>query len=136
VAERTAATRQAICTARLVIAPSGPTLTPGRCTGRLFKERSMWKRLTMLWWLVKTDARLLWHALRHPDAPRWLKFGAAGVVLYVISPIDLIPDVIPIIGIVDDVVLVPLAIRWLLARLPAHIRADVESRLKRPVRTA
>ena len=81
----------------------------------------MWKRIALLWTLVRTDARRLWFALRHPAAPGWLKVGAALIVAYVISPIDLIPDVLPIIGVVDDFVLVPLAIRWLLNRLPREI---------------
>ena len=81
----------------------------------------MWKRFTLLWSLVRGDARRLWFAVRHPDAPGWLKLGTALIVLYVVSPIDLIPDVVPVIGWVDDLVLVPMAIRWLLNRLPAHI---------------
>ncbi len=81
----------------------------------------MWKRIALLWTLVRTDARRLWFALRHPAAPGWLKVGAALIVAYVISPIDLVPDVLPIIGVVDDFVLVPLAIRWLLNRLPPEI---------------
>ena len=85
----------------------------------------MFKRLAVLWSLVKGDARLLWRALRHPQAPAWLKLGTLGVMLYLISPIDLIPDVIPIFGVLDDIVIVPLAIRWLLGRLPAHLRADI-----------
>ena len=85
----------------------------------------MFKRLSMLWSLIRGDARLLWRALRHPQSPGWLKLGALGVVLYVISPIDLIPDVIPVIGVLDDIVLVPLAIRFLLRRLPAGVRADL-----------
>ena len=81
----------------------------------------MWKRIALLWTLVRTDARRLWFALRHPAAPGWLKIGAALIVAYVISPIDLVPDVLPIIGVVDDLVIVPLAIRWLLNRLPPEI---------------
>jgi uncharacterized membrane protein YkvA (DUF1232 family) len=81
----------------------------------------MWKRIALLWTLVRTDARRLWFALRHPAAPGWLKLGAALIVAYVISPIDLVPDVLPVIGVVDDFVLVPLAIRWLLNRLPPEI---------------
>jgi uncharacterized membrane protein YkvA (DUF1232 family) len=83
----------------------------------------MLKRLSLIWLAVRTDARRLWRALRHPDAPLWLKAGTVGIVLYLLSPIDLIPDMIPIIGVVDDLVLVPMAIRWLLARLPSHVRA-------------
>ena len=83
----------------------------------------MWKRLTLLWTLVRGDARRLWLALRHPAAPGWLKVGTALIVLYVVSPIDLIPDVIPVFGVVDDLVLVPLAIRFLLSRLPPEVAA-------------
>jgi uncharacterized membrane protein YkvA (DUF1232 family) len=54
----------------------------------------------------------------------------AAMALYLISPIDLIPDVLPVIGVIDDLIILPLALRWLLARLPAHIRqyADERSR--------
>ena len=81
----------------------------------------MFKRLTLLWTVLRGDARQLWFALRHPDAPSWLKWGTALIALYVLSPIDLIPDVLPFVGMVDDLVLVPLAIRWLLKRLPPDI---------------
>src|SRR3954470_6349851 len=97
---------------------------PGAPTFRMNQRRkgpAMWKRLALLWTLVRTDARRLWFALRHPAAPGWLKVGAALIVVYVISPIDLIPDVLPVIGVVDDLVLVPLAIRWLLNRLPPEM---------------
>ena len=85
----------------------------------------MFKRLSLLWSLVKGDARLLWRAVRHPQSPGWLKLGTLGIALYLISPIDVIPEVIPFIGVLDDIVLVPLAIRFLLNRLPAHLRTDI-----------
>lgn len=88
----------------------------------------MWKRLTLLWTLVRGDARQLWFALRHPAAPRWLKLGTALIALYLLSPIDLIPDALPLIGVVDDLVLVPLAIRWLLKRLPPEIARETAQR--------
>lgn len=88
----------------------------------------MFKRLTFLWTVLRGDARQLWAALRHPLAPGWLKLGAALMVLYVVSPIDLIPDFIPGIGWIDDAVLVPMAIRWLLSRLPAELRAATATR--------
>ena len=81
----------------------------------------MWKRVAMLWSLVRGDARALWFALRHPAAPGWLKLGTLGIVLYVLSPIDLVPDWIPVLGVMDDLVLVPLAIRFLLNRLPPEL---------------
>jgi uncharacterized membrane protein YkvA (DUF1232 family) len=90
----------------------------------------MWKRLSVIWSLVKGDAKMLWFALQHPQAPAWLKWGTAGVVLYLVSPVDLIPDVIPVLGALDDLVLVPLAIRWLLKNLPESIRQDIERRAR------
>lgn len=88
----------------------------------------MFKRLTLLWTVLRGDARQLWFALRHPAAPGWLKWGTAMIALYLLSPIDLIPEAIPFIGVVDDLVLVPLAIRWLLKRLPPELRAAASRR--------
>ncbi len=88
----------------------------------------MGKRLLLLWTLVRGDAQRLWRALRHPASPSWLKWGTAGLVLYLLSPVDLLPDFIPILGLVDDLVLIPLVIRALLIRLPAHVRADIDGR--------
>jgi uncharacterized membrane protein YkvA (DUF1232 family) len=95
------------------------------------KESSMWKRLTLLWAVLRGDARQLWFAVRHPAAPAWLKLSTALLVLYVLSPVDLIPDVLPVIGVVDDLVLVPLAIRWLLNRLPPGIAEAAAARRNR-----
>lgn len=88
----------------------------------------MWKRLTVVWVLVRGDARRLWFALRHPAAPRWLKPATALLLLYWVSPLDLVPDALPVIGIVDDLVLLPLAIRWMLSMLPASLRGDIDKR--------
>lgn len=88
----------------------------------------MWKRLSLLWTLVRGDARQLWFALRHPLAPGWLKWGTAGILLYLVSPIDLVPDMIPFVGALDDLVVVPLAIRWLLRKLPPDIAAATTMR--------
>lgn len=101
---------------------------------RLDNEKpAMWKRLTLLWSLVRGDARQLWFALRHPDAPGWLKLGSMLIGLYLLSPIDLIPELLPVFGVVDDLLLVPLAIRWLLKRLPPDI---AEAAARRRVRKA
>ena len=89
----------------------------------------MWKRLSLLWAVVRGDARLLWLALKHPLSPGWLKPAVALMVLYVVSPVDLIPDAIPILGLMDDVVLIPLAIRFVLKRLPARVRDDIAGRV-------
>jgi uncharacterized membrane protein YkvA (DUF1232 family) len=95
------------------------------------EDLNMWKRLTLLWALLRGDARQLWFALRHPASPGWLKLGVVLIVLYVVSPIDFIPDFIPGLGVMDDLVLVPLAIRWLLKRLPPEIAAAAAARSAR-----
>ena len=59
------------------------------------------------------------------------QFGYTPRILEAVEPnaqvlIDLIPDLVPLFGVMDDIVIIPLAIRWLLGRLPADIRADLE----------
>ena len=88
----------------------------------------MWKRMTAIWLLVRSDARRLWFALRHPDSPAWLKAGTALLLLYLLSPIDLVPDALPLIGVLDDLVLIPMAIRWMLSRLPVSVREHADRR--------
>ncbi len=88
----------------------------------------MWKRVSALWLVLRVDAKRLWYALQHPEAPSWLKWGTALTVLYLVSPIDLIPDAIPVIGVLDDLIIVPAAIRCMLRRLPPHIREHAHAR--------
>jgi uncharacterized membrane protein YkvA (DUF1232 family) len=82
----------------------------------------MWKRLVLLWRVFRVDARRLWFALKHPAAPTWLKVGTALIVLYVLSPIDLMPAILlgPL-GLLDDLVVVTAA----LSRLLNHVHPDV-----------
>lgn len=56
---------------------------------------------------LKRDALTLWFAARHPRTPWYAKALAAFVVAYALSPIDLIPDFIPVLGLVDDALLLP-----------------------------
>lgn len=67
---------------------------------------------------------MLWFACRDPRTPRWIKALAFFVVAYALSPIDLVPDFIPVLGFLDDVILLPVLI-WLIVRhLPEHIALD------------
>jgi uncharacterized membrane protein YkvA (DUF1232 family) len=65
---------------------------------------------------LKADVVAVWFCARHPDTPWLAKAVAATVVAYAFSPIDLIPDFIPVIGYLDDLILVPLGI-WLVLKL-------------------
>lgn len=52
----------------------------------------------------------LWKLFKHPDTPRAPKWIAIAVLAYAVSPIDLIPDVIPVLGLLDELILLPLGI--------------------------
>ena len=70
----------------------------------------------------------LYLAYRDPRVPWAARLVAAGVVAYAFSPIDLIPDFIPVLGYLDDLILVPLGILLALRLIPAPVMA--ECRLK------
>lgn len=73
---------------------------------------------------IKRDGMTLWFARRHPATPWYAKALGLFVVAYALSPIDLIPDFIPVLGYVDDVLLLP-ALIWLAIRLlPAQVLDD------------
>jgi len=60
----------------------------------------------------------LWKLFKHPQAPRAAKWVAFAVIAYAVSPIDLIPDFIPVLGQLDDLVLVPLGIALVVRLTP------------------
>jgi len=62
----------------------------------------------------------LWKLLRHPDTPLAAKLVAGLVLAYALSPIDLIPDFIPVLGLLDDLILVPLGIALVVRLVPAQ----------------
>ncbi|ALV94313.1 hypothetical protein QU24_17845 [Pantoea rodasii] len=78
--------------------------------------------------LIKRDVLTLWFACRDPRTPWWFKLMAFGIVAYALSPIDLIPDFIPIIGLLDDAIIVPLGVIILLRLLPREIRISSAER--------
>jgi len=65
---------------------------------------------------IKRDVHAVWLAARDPRTPWFAKALALGVAAYAVSPIDLIPDFIPVLGYVDDIIIVPLGI-WLVVKL-------------------
>ena len=76
---------------------------------------------------IKRDGVTLWFAGKHPRTPWYAKALGVFVVAYALSPIDLIPDFIPVLGYVDDVIRLPVLI-WLTIRLlPPEILAECRS---------
>ena len=77
---------------------------------------------------LKRDAHAVYLASRDPRVPWYAKAIAVAVAAYALSPIDLIPDFIPVIGYFDDLVIVPLGI-WLVASLvPDQVMAECRAR--------
>lgn len=77
---------------------------------------------------LRRDTRTLWLAARDRRTP-WAARALAGLVLaYALSPIDLIPDFIPVLGHLDDLVLVPLGIWLALRMIPPEVVADARAR--------
>jgi uncharacterized membrane protein YkvA (DUF1232 family) len=71
---------------------------------------------------IKQDVMALWLAGRDPRVPWYAKAVAAAVAAYALSPIDLIPDFIPVLGYLDEVLILPLGIGS--AHRPRLLRAD------------
>jgi uncharacterized membrane protein YkvA (DUF1232 family) len=73
---------------------------------------------------IKRDTLALYLAARHPETPWYAKALAVLIVGYALSPIDLIPDFIPVLGYLDDVILLPIAIVLCIRLIPAHVLDD------------
>ena len=85
---------------------------------------------------IKRDVVALWIAARDPRVPWYAKVAAGAVAAYALSPIDLIPDFIPVLGYLDDVIIVPLgillAVRLVPVTLMAAFRQEAIRREGRP----
>lgn len=86
---------------------------------------------------IRTEAHAVWLAVRDPRTPPLARLVGVLVAAYALSPIDLIPDFIPVLGLVDDIVLIPLGV-WLFERmvtptLMTEYRARAEAETQYPV---
>jgi uncharacterized membrane protein YkvA (DUF1232 family) len=73
---------------------------------------------------LKRDVHAVFLAARHPATPWYVKLLALGVAAYALSPIDLIPDFIPVLGYLDDLVIVPLGILLVTRLVPPAVLAE------------
>ena len=98
------------------------------------------KRLRAAARRLKADALLLWLAARDPEVPLAAKLFGGAVAAYAFSPVDLIPDFIPILGLLDDLLIVPagvwLALRMIEPRVRLRLRAEATEMAARPVSRA
>lgn len=73
---------------------------------------------------LKRDVLALWLAGRDPRVPWYAKAVAGVVAAYALSPIDLIPDFIPVLGYIDDIIILPLGIMLAIRLVPADLMAE------------
>ena len=85
-------------------------------------------KLTKLAKQLKTDIPAVFLALKEKRTPWYAKIIAAVVVIYALSPIDLIPDFIPVLGYLDDLLILPALIAWCVKCIPSDVFADCQSR--------
>jgi uncharacterized membrane protein YkvA (DUF1232 family) len=85
---------------------------------------------------LKRDTVAVYLVARHPGTPWAARILAIGVAAYALSPIDLIPDFIPVLGYLDDLLLIPMALLLVIRLTPpavlAECRERAESMLERP----
>lgn len=75
---------------------------------------------------IKSNVFLLYRGLDDPRIPFHVKILAFLIVAYIISPIDIIPDFIPILGLLDEVILVPIFLSFTVRLIPIEIRQEYE----------
>ena len=87
----------------------------------------MWQRIKSWARTLKNDGMTLWFCCRHPQLPWLPKMFALLVVGYFLSPIDLIPDFIPVLGYLDELILLPGCIYLILRMVPPAVLTEARA---------
>jgi uncharacterized membrane protein YkvA (DUF1232 family) len=77
---------------------------------------------------LRAETFALYLAARHPGTPWYAKLFVAGIVAYAFSPIDLIPDFVPVLGYLDDLILIPIGIALAIRMVPSSVLAECRAR--------
>ena len=88
----------------------------------MFHDIKLWARR-----LIR-DVHAVYLAAYHPHVPWYAKILAAAVAGYALSPIDLIPDFIPVLGCADDLIIVPLGIWLVVSLIPSEVMAECRAK--------
>lgn len=83
----------------------------------------MFKMLLPRFLRFRKEIMILARALMVRETPLYLKLATIFVAFYLINPFDILPDFFPLLGWVDDIVLVPMMVSWIVSRLPVPARA-------------
>ena len=77
---------------------------------------------------LKAEVFALYFAAQHPKTPWYAKLLIVAIVAYALSPIDLIPDFIPVLGLLDEIILLPLGIVLVLKMVPVDVMSECRAR--------
>ena len=83
---------------------------------------------------LEAEAFALYLAARDPRTPWYVKLLVAGIAAYAFSPIDLIPDFVPVLGYLDDLILIPIGIALAIKLIPHQVLADCRVRAQENIR--
>ncbi|ANJ66720.1 hypothetical protein A9404_04415 [Halothiobacillus diazotrophicus] len=83
---------------------------------------------------LKAETFALYLAARDPRTPWYAKLLVAGIVAYAFSPIDLIPDFVPVLGYLDDLILIPLGIALAIKLVPHSVLAESRTRAQETIK--
>jgi len=84
---------------------------------------------------LKAETFALYLAARDPRTPWYARLLVAGIVAYAFSPIDLIPDFVPVLGYLDDLILIPIGIALAIKLIPDTVLAECRARAQEAVRS-
>ncbi len=84
----------------------------------------MWAALKQWALQIRRDTVALWFAVRDERTPFWLRSLGYLIVAYALSPIDLIPDFLPVIGYLDELILLPVGLWLMIKFMPQTVLAD------------
>jgi uncharacterized membrane protein YkvA (DUF1232 family) len=98
--------------------------------GRILAKDGSWAERARR---LKVELFALYLAARHPQTPWYAKLVVAGFVAYALTPVDLFPDALPILGIVDDLIFVPLAVALAVRFVPSPVLDECRGRAQQRI---
>jgi uncharacterized membrane protein YkvA (DUF1232 family) len=75
-------------------------------------------------WMLRKEILVLYYGIQDERTGIWSKLTAVAAIIYLVSPIDLIPDFIPFFGWLDDLVMVPLLLNFAIRLMPSNVREE------------
>lgn len=111
----------------LAVTQRYPIADISRKDGLVKKIIEQWKRQARR---LKVETYALYLAYRDPRVPMYARIFAGCVVGYAFSPIDLIPDFVPVFGYLDDLVLIPLGIKIAISMIPENVMSESREKAK------